>query len=711
MLQSRSRVLASLTLTAILFASAPRSEGAALCEQFWSSTGSIGTPRHALTATKLLSPNTKVLITGGDAGTLGIQNIAQLYDPASGAFTSTGNMDQARRGHTATLLNDGKVLVAGGATNTAVTNTAELYNPASGTFTVTPTMSSARQYHTATKLSNGKVLIVGGINTTGASLASAEVYDPETNTFATTTGPLATSRFTHTATLLPSGKVLIAGGNNNDDGDIPAIASAELYDPATNSFESAGSMTVPRGRHSATLLSTGKVLIAGGNDNTPALNALNSAELYTPAASGPGSFASTGNLNNARWGHTATLLSQNSVLITAGVDAAKLSEVYDPALGTFGFLSSMAVKRADFASALLDNGKVLAVGAPVTPETNTGLAEVFAYDRTDRDGDGVADSCDNCPVLSNVDQLDTTGDGIGDACQSHSSETLTSAGGGNEVTAPSGGNIIVTATFKNTTGGAMVTIRPDCVNTTFTVVEDQFEGAQLLSPNIREKIYGIPNDLITIPKDGIFSVTCDVAEMFHPTTLSNGDYVVTATYSNFIVDRDFVPPSTCNVQPCFTDIWIGSVTSDSIDLHITGPAVARTAIDIQPQDPLNRVGCEARAVQVDVAILGRSAVEGSPGFDVTTIDTKTVRFGKPDTTGGLDPNRSAQGKPQFVRDVNGDGIPDILFGFNVRDTGFACTDIPSGSPSKTFTGVLTGATTAGQFNASDILLLQRDNPK
>ena len=135
-------------------------------------------------------------------------------------FGNTGSLNTARYFHTATLLPNGKVLVAGGAGSSGnYLASAELYNPASGSWTPTGSLANARYAHTATLLPNGKVLVAGGAGT------STELYDPASGTWAVT-GNLATGRLYHTATLLPNGKVLVAGGDN-----IGSLASAELYDP------------------------------------------------------------------------------------------------------------------------------------------------------------------------------------------------------------------------------------------------------------------------------------------------------------------------------------------------------------------------------------------------------------------------------------------------------------------------------------------------
>jgi WD40 repeat protein len=123
-----------------------------------------------------------------------------------GAFTNTNPMTTARTAHTATLLPNGKVLVAAGFAYTdTYLSSAELYDPSTGTWTVTGALSKVRRWHTATLLPNGEVLVAAGFN------SNAELYDPATGTW-TATGALSTNRHYHTATLLPNGKVLVVGG-------------------------------------------------------------------------------------------------------------------------------------------------------------------------------------------------------------------------------------------------------------------------------------------------------------------------------------------------------------------------------------------------------------------------------------------------------------------------------------------------------------------
>jgi hypothetical protein len=271
-------------------------------------TGSMTTAPVLETATLLGNGQVLVVGSGGASDSLAT---AELYDPANGTFRATGSMTATQRLDTATLLHDGSVLVTGSLFDQSVPTdrpSAELYDPASGRFKPAGPMSAYRDNATATLLNDGRVLIVGGSNDSGTPLASAELYDPASNAFSPTE-PSMTCAY-QSATLLPSGHVLIAGGAGATlIGDPAYRASAEIYDPASGRFSATGSMGIARRAQTATLLRDGRVLVAGGEaeadigsvgqldpSNTSDVSSLASAELYDPAN---GTFSPTGSLTAA----------------------------------------------------------------------------------------------------------------------------------------------------------------------------------------------------------------------------------------------------------------------------------------------------------------------------------------------------------------------------------------------------------------------------
>ena len=246
---------------------------------------------------------------------------------------ATGSMTFGRYWHTATLLLDGRVLVVGGFanTNSGFGEVAEIYAPATGSFATTGTMITPRAFHTATLLPDGRVLVTGGfavIQANGVTLASTEIYDPATGNF-TSAGTMIAPRESHTATALSDGKILIAGGFHNVGGYAQSWVTAELYEPASGFFVPVGSMATPRGSHTTTRLQNGKVLVAGG-DNCQGLGGCavtSSGEVYDPATN---MFISPGNMTTPRYLHASTLLPNGTVLITGGYGASFLdtAEIY-----------------------------------------------------------------------------------------------------------------------------------------------------------------------------------------------------------------------------------------------------------------------------------------------------------------------------------------------------------------------------------------------
>jgi hypothetical protein len=307
-------------------------------------------------AAALLRDGEVLIVAGGTAS-------AELYDPTTGTFTTTGRMSTAPWAATATLLPSGKVLVAGGCCDTngfSSLGSAELYDPSSGTWSPTGSMQVARRWHTATLLAGGQVLVAGGYDDVpypgNRITTSAELYDPDTGTWSLT-GSLSVARYNHTATLLPDGKVLVAGGCSGS-----SCMSAELYDPNAGTWSATGSMTAARVFHTATLLQSGRVLVAGGCSDC--MIPLGSAELYDP---GTGTWTATGSMSTPRVWHTATLLADGRVLVASGLSSAApaytpSAELYDPTTGVWSPTGSLATARAQFTATALADGQVLAAG-------------------------------------------------------------------------------------------------------------------------------------------------------------------------------------------------------------------------------------------------------------------------------------------------------------------------------------------------------------
>jgi hypothetical protein len=350
-----------LGLALCLFAAMPLSAQA----DSFVAAGSMNTPRSDHTATLLVSG--KVLVAGGyEVSGCCPSASAELFDPVSGSWSATGAMVDSRIQLTATLLPNGMVLVAGGqhfeeGVGTVYLARAELYDPATGTWRSTGSMTAPRNVHTATLLPNGTVLVVGGQDGRGPGLihATAEIYDPATEQW-TVTGPMAVGRMFHTATLLSNGKVLVSGGSTPITSECPigcVASSAELFDPSTGVWTATGAMSGPHMLNTATLLPSGEVLVVGGDG----FNIASRAETYDPVTE---QWSPTGSMaGGVTGGHTATLLQTGKVLVAGGLISTAVctpgAELYDPATDTWAAAGEMTETRCGHTATLLASGKVL----------------------------------------------------------------------------------------------------------------------------------------------------------------------------------------------------------------------------------------------------------------------------------------------------------------------------------------------------------------
>ena len=326
----------------------------------FTSAGDMSVIRFNHTATLL--PDGNVLLAGGGSKEWVETKTAELFDYKTATFKSTGDMNVARRWHTATLLLDGKVLVTGGGTDICWDylpfKSAEIYDPSTGTFSAIPDMNASRLMHTATLLANGKVLIAGGY-TPETNLATAELYDPKTGTF-TSTGSMTSGRSNHRAIQLPDGRVLITGGWS-DNG---TATKAEVYDPGTGTFTQISDFQ--RDSHTVTALANGTVLLAGGivYPSSGPSQIFDEIQYFDSTTA---TFTVVAKLNNPRYYHTATALADGRVLFVGGyvptsIGADPDAEIFDPVRLSSTPAGSMETGREGHTATLLPNGKVLITG-------------------------------------------------------------------------------------------------------------------------------------------------------------------------------------------------------------------------------------------------------------------------------------------------------------------------------------------------------------
>lgn len=344
----------------------------------WSATGNMITPRTLHTATRL--NDARVLVAGGVTTGGGATATAEVYDPSTGTWSSAPSMNVVRSRHAAVLLNDGRVLIAGGRTASGFrTASTEIYDPSSDTWSSTAPMSIGRDNFTGTPLADGRVLVSGGVGGDGSGARvekSAEIHDPALGQW-TPAGNMAKRKFNHAAVRLNDGRVLVVGGAS-EAGDCIYSTTAEIFSPATGDWQTTDPMATPRGLPALALLPTGDVLVAGGL-TLPATcaPATASAELYDASSM---RWSATTAMATARRAFGDAQLSDGRVLVAGGRpsagDPVSSAELYNPASQTWGAAGSMTTARVAPRLTLLADGRVLATGGAL-PSGPLASAELF----------------------------------------------------------------------------------------------------------------------------------------------------------------------------------------------------------------------------------------------------------------------------------------------------------------------------------------------
>lgn len=341
----------------------------------WSRTAPIEINRSEAAGAVL--DDGSVVLAGGFAGQGGAAaSSASRYDPATLTWAPVASMHAGRYAAVGLALADGRALVAGGGDGTTPTATAEIYDRAANSWTLTAPMQAPRRLAAAVRLADGRVLVAGGEGPNGVA-EGAEVYDPATDAW-TLTGPVDALRESPVLVTLADGRVLMAGGYRLDGYGLPTdyLSSAEIYDPATDAWTPAAAMSEPRLDASAARLADGRVLVAGGHGWPSFPDSSRTAELYDPATD---TWSPTGSTAVPRGeGHTMTLLADGRAMVVGGFWWRQIdlgppaswsgatyeasAEIYDPATGTWASTPALSREHSEHFAALLRDGTVLVAG-------------------------------------------------------------------------------------------------------------------------------------------------------------------------------------------------------------------------------------------------------------------------------------------------------------------------------------------------------------
>jgi hypothetical protein len=327
---------------------APEKRGEA--RRIWLPTGAFRQRRFQGEMRKLADG--RVLLIGGMVGTARGLTDVDLYDPATGRWSSGAPLRQGRYEFAAATLADGRVLVSGGiGPDGAVVDTVELYDPRADSWTEAAPMAQVRQGHQLLALPDGRVLAAGGYDGR-VKLSSSEFYDPVRDSWSGA-GEMGAGRFFATMTLLKNGKVLISGGSG--------FASCDLFDPATGRWRPTGSMSLPRYYHRDALLPDGRVLVTGGGAGGDVGAVRETAEIYDPTTE---IWTMTPPLGIQRYGHAMVMAAGTPLLIGGENHSTALdsTEIYDAVSGSWRPGPRLEGPRAYPHAVALDDGRVLAAG-------------------------------------------------------------------------------------------------------------------------------------------------------------------------------------------------------------------------------------------------------------------------------------------------------------------------------------------------------------
>ncbi len=331
--------------------------------------------RYSFRATTLLDG--RVLVEGGFApGSYTTE--AEIYDPATNAWSVISPMNQGRGEQSATLLADGRVLVAGGYAG-PVLSSAEIFDPSTGQWQVTGSMNVNRTRQAAVRLCDGRVLVVGGWN--GQGISAAETYDPSTGLWTLTAGSLPTQLQNPDAFLLPDCTVLVAGGAAGAAGT--PTAAAYIFHPDTGTFAATASMHHARVGHGGVQLQDGRVLVMGGNT----ADSSTTAEVFDPATQQWSDVAPMNDPHTLGFGEDAQTLPDGQVLVPGDTANDLEAELYDPAANTWSFTGPQNAAHLGGATALLDDGRVLDAGGFDSASNLTTVDETYTLTSTSLDDD------------------------------------------------------------------------------------------------------------------------------------------------------------------------------------------------------------------------------------------------------------------------------------------------------------------------------------